>query len=448
MRALVVVVSTVVITIPVVVGCMKSNTPTNRSEVFGAERSATDVIAGSLRYHPTASIDRTKLAIVLAQDEQCKAVEPEDATLYRRVTCREHKVANWTVSLHVPGVDWRLNGSTDLEGRVLFPLTDVPEVAFHDGTASFEVVLGAVTIPVEGVDDGHLLNELAADPTSRVSRDRESSAKTSCDAAVAAARAAQREETSKADEAVGAWKTAKSACGHYWNDDWERESGQAGIAARDAHLAEDTREFDAAIAAVIANGEVSTDKLNHAEQLLNALGQLEPPDPLLEKRTKQLQATRGRALDAVLAGARSRLARDDLDGASSALAVARSISRDDPRTERLAKQIEARQKAKLQEEERRRDRTEGPPWNVYWKCYGNVNIVTLAERSDDQGSAIRAPSASGALKTFCKEGCSGYETVSNDPRLSECARNCMAMIGPAPDSAVDRCMRVTVERAK
>ena len=324
-----------------------------------------------------ASVDEIRLRNT---DEDLGNVSHEPAIT--TATCRTRAASDTEISLEIPGVDWRVKGLTGADGRVQLSLTDIPEAAFHDGKTSFEVhVIGNQTFPIDGVDDGHLLGTLAANPTSRVSRERVAKAIALCTTAVGVAHDASGEIHSKPDEAVAAFNNAKSACGGYWSDDYERELTQAETSAHDIHLDQEGRDFDAALAAVVVKDRVSIDEVRLAEILLAQLGELRPPDPKLDKRMKRLIETRKRAVDVLIASAKRSLAASKFDDASSGLMVAEQISPNDPRVSRMrqvvqaeseaqARRDEARFEAQSKEEEAEEARKLGPYWHLQVICGG------------------------------------------------------------------------------
>jgi len=377
----------------------------------------------------------------------------EHAATMRDDACHERAVARQRVVLGSgASTDWSIAGTTDAVGRTRFALNEVPEAVISGTPIDLVLDVDGTKVPLtlSGGTGAEVVAALSADPNSRLMRDRQT-ATTAAAAAVAAActtsasaaRELQREIKTTPDAVLEKWKSAKTSCGALWDDAQERELVQAVAIGREVHIEQEGREFDSALAAAVSGKVVVVGELRRAELLLAALGALAPPDPKLAERTANLAAARKRAMDALLALSRTRLARNDFNGALEVLSETKSIMPGDLRSERLAVQIEARRDAKWKEEERSLERSEGPLWAVYWRSCA----TTLAERSREQGNAIRAKSSNAALKQFCKESCAGYEGDTVRSRVPECVRNCMALIGPTTTNMVDRCMRVTVERS-
>lgn len=268
--------------------------------------------------------------------------------------CRPRPVANEKLEFAVEGGDWHAGAVTNSAGTTGIELQELPEAAFaSDLRLSIKVAGTSVLLTLPDGGAAQLLATLSADPKSRVARDRVAAALALCDAAVAAARAAQREIKAKPDEAVAAWSDAKKGCGSNWGDERAKELASVVASARDVHLDATGREFDTALLAVVVKGEVSSDELERATQLLKSLGELTPPDPQLEKRTKQLEDTRHRALDALIALAQGHLAKGNLDAANSDLDAAGEIAPDDSRRGRLVAQLQRRRDAQQKQVEAR-----------------------------------------------------------------------------------------------
>lgn len=266
--------------------------------------------------------------------------------------CRPRPVANEKVEFGVEGGDWHAESITDSMGTTRIGLQELPESAFaSDLRLSIKVARTSVSLTLPDGSAAQLLATLSEDPKSRVTRDRVATALALCDAAVVAARTASREIKAKPDEAVTAWSDAKNKCGSNWGDEPEKELASVVASARDVHLDVSGREFDTALAAVVVKGEVSSDELERATQLLKSLGELTPPDPQFEKRMKQLRDTRRRALDALIALAQSHLAKGDLDAANADVDAAGVISPDDSRRGRLVAQLQRRRDAQQKQVE-------------------------------------------------------------------------------------------------
>ena len=196
-----------------------------------------------------------------------------------------------------------------------------------------------------------------------------------------------------------------------------------------------------------AEAHLAAARIDHGDEIGAASDDLDKATALapdgnarLERSKKHLASVKSKIVSQLLARARSKTAKADFQGARDALEQAGQL---EPDSTAIAKASQADQDAAERAdraEQRRLDRVEGPYWHVAWKCFGNVNTITLAERD------IRAHSANSALKAFCKEGCDGYQDFPNDPRLPECARNCMSLVAPAPDSAIEDCMRIVVQQ--
>lgn len=332
-----------------------------------------------------AGIDQFRLRDT---DQDLGLVE-HDATV-SEASCRDHAVANRKVQLSGGAdVNWHVSGTTDENGRIQFALADIPEVVLANTPLGLALHIDRTSVPLALPDSAaaELLVALSNDQSSRVVRDRHAKATATCDASVSAAREQQREVKSSPDKVVDVWNSAKATCASMWNDVRERELVQAGVLAHDAQLERDGRDFDAAITAVIAKDKVVVAEWQRAEKLLATLGSLAPPDPKLNERTKKAEATRRRALDALVVQARRQVARDELEAATSTLGDAELVSNADPRIEPLRRQVSAREAAltKRAEEQRRREeakaereaeRREGPMWHVEYICNGSVVAET------------------------------------------------------------------------
>ena len=126
--------------------------------------------------------------------------------------------------------DWSAEGTMDNAGTVRFALQDLPERAFNGSELKLALTISGTRVPLALPDGGsqRLLDALISDPASRVARARVAAAKAACDNAVAAAREAQRRDLQiKPDDVIQQWNGVKIACADNWNEERERELGQA-----------------------------------------------------------------------------------------------------------------------------------------------------------------------------------------------------------------------------
>lgn len=147
--------------------------------------------------------------------------------------CREGLAPEAALQVTAPGTSWKEAARTDAEGTARIDLLALEERAFAGGALPLRLSLDGreVRLELAAAQAEPLLAQLAADPTSRVSQDREARQRAECERKVAEARAHVIEEDS-ADEDVAdaerAWQRAEELCGARWRP----EHGEARDALR------------------------------------------------------------------------------------------------------------------------------------------------------------------------------------------------------------------------
>lgn len=147
--------------------------------------------------------------------------------------CREGLAREAALQVTAPGTSWKEAARTDAKGTASIDLLALEERAFVGATLPLRLSIDGREVPLElaAAQAEPLLAQLAADPASRVSRDREARQRAECESKVAGARAHVVEEDSTDEDvadAERAWQRAEELCGARWRP----EHGEARDALR------------------------------------------------------------------------------------------------------------------------------------------------------------------------------------------------------------------------
>lgn len=147
--------------------------------------------------------------------------------------CREGLAPEAALQVTAPGTSWKEAARTDAKGKVSIDLLALEERAFVGGGLPLRLSIDGreVRLELAAAQAEPLLAQLAADPTSRVSQDREAKQRAECESKVAGARAHVVEEGSTDEDvadAERAWQRAEELCGARWRP----EHGEARDALR------------------------------------------------------------------------------------------------------------------------------------------------------------------------------------------------------------------------
>lgn len=253
----------------------------------------------------------------------------EGAPDVRNDPCHARIFSNRRVGASVAAVAWEVAATSDGNGQVRLDLHDLPERAFAAAELQLELhpIDAVIPLKVAAESTRQLLAALAADPTSRISSDREARAVALCAEQVAAASAVSIDADTPADHIAQAetrWDAARATCGVRWQSTHEQQfmAFRAQLAATAAQRARNQCAAAGEAAAQLLDGSNGSGERADLDALGQALAErcsgatnAEPVHAGFIARARQLERARAQAERAQALAERARAQAENAEAA-------------------------------------------------------------------------------------------------------------------------------------